>query len=560
MKHMKYISRTLLTLAAVAAVATACDKDKAKYNDNPDNDKDNIGYLSLGGLEATIMTDTENISSENHASAASTRAETPDIDTFTVTITDSSNAVVSQFLYGERPTEPISLPGGVYKIAMSSGEMPAVDWESPVYGASREVIITRKQTTTVDDLVCKLTNVKVTVGYSADLIEQLDADNTSMKVSLSPNSTTFSMGETRAAYFTPTETQNTLHLALSCRYKGQDSNIDMTAEIPGVKAAQWRKINVVIQHSSDGTAYIGVTCDTWAYDEEIVFDTASYMCEEIISDNDDLPTIIWEGHDLAEEFILADNMFDEEGAFTGSINLDVEAKSALSSLEVTLSSDNTDLINEYTAMIPSTEDLCNPTVSKSILQLLGYPTALSGKNSARLRLGAQAALLHTYEGTHTYTITATDDKGRTTSATLTVKVGQSEPNVGVIWVGHDITKRYEITADLQVGIRVTIPDGIKDFTVDIISDVLTPDALVGVSLTDHLNLVTPGEYKSALEGLGFPTEDNVYGKTLIDENTLNISGFMPMLTILGPGQTDFRMTVVDFNDNTYVGTIQLEVK
>lgn len=561
MKNMKYISRTLLTLAAAATLSTACDKDKANYNGNPDNDKENIGYLSLGGLEATIMTDTENIPTENHASAASTRAGAPDIDTFTVTITDSSNAVVSEFLYGERPTEPISLPGGVYKIAMSSGEMPAVDWETPVYGTSREVIITRKQTTTVDDLVCKLTNVKVTVGYSADLIEQLDAEHTTMRVSLDPNSTTFAMGETRAAYFTPTKTQNTLHLALSCRYKGQDSNIDMTAEIPNVKAAQWRKINVVIQHSSDGTAFIGVTCDTWAYDEEIVFDTASYMCEEIISDNDDLPTIIWEGHDLAEEFILADNMFDEEGAFTGSINLDVEAKSPLSSLEVTLSSSNADLMKEYTSMISSTEDLCNPTASKSILQLLGYPTALSGKSSARLRLGAQAALLHTYEGTHTYTITATDDKGRTASATLTVKVGQGGgSDIGVVWVGHDISQRYEVTDDLQVGIRVTIPDGIKDFSVDIISDVLTPAELTKVGLTDHLNLVTPGEYKTQLEGLGFPTEDAVYGKTLIDENTLNISSFMSLLKITGKGTTDFRMTVVDFNDKTYVGTIQLEVK
>lgn len=556
---MKSIFRIIIALSAVAAVSTACDKDKAKYGDGPDNDKDNIGYLSLGGLEASVMIDTENISSGTTASA--TRAATPDIDTFNVKVTDSADQTVAEFLYGERPSTPIELPGGVYRVAMSSGTMPAVDWETPVYGTSRDVVVTRKQITTVDDLVCKLQNVKVTVAYSADLIEQLDADNTTMTVALQPNSTTFGMNETRAAYFTPTSASNTLHLTLSCRYKGQSDNINMTAEIPNVKAAQWRKINVVIQHSSDGTATIGITCDTWTYDEEIVFDTASYMCEPVISDDDDLPTIIWQDHNLDEPFQLTDDMFDEEGTFTGTIKIDITAKSAIKSLVVSLSSDNARFLSEYTDMLPANEDLCNPTASKAILQLLGYPIMTAGMTSTQIRFGSQAVLMHNYKGTHTYTITVTDDNSRTSSATLTVKVGNGGGSgASIVWVGHDITKRYEITDDLQVGIRVTVPAGIKDFYVDIISDVLTPEALVGVGLTDHLNLIEPGEYKEALEGLGFPTGDAVYGKTLIDENTLNISDFMSMLKVLGPGKTDFRLTAIDSNNQPCVGTIQLEVK
>lgn len=558
MKHMKSIFRTITLLFAAGALIAACEKDKAKYDDNKGGNED-IGYLSIGGLEASVMADTENISSDSHTSGAVTRASAPDIDSFTVTIADSSGQTVEEFVYGARPSDPIALPAGVYKLTMRSGDMPGVEWEAPVYGAEREFVITRKQTTTISDIVCKLTNIKVTVDYSADLIEQLDPDNTTMTVSLAPNSTVFAMNETRAAYFTPTETVNTLHLVLSCRYEGQESNIDMTTDIPNVKASQWRKINVVIQHSSDGTALIGVTCDTWTYDEEIVFDTASYMCEQIISDDDDLPTIVWSDHDLGSAFALTDDLFDDEGTFTGSINIDIEAKSTLSSIEVSLASDNADFLSEYTSMIPATEDLCNPTVSKSILQLLGYPTALDGQSSARLRFGAQAALMHSYEGTHTYTITAADDKGRTSSATLVISVGDGS-KASIVWVDHDITKRYEVTDDLQVGIRVTVPAGIKDFYVDIISDVLTPDELKKVGLTDHLNLVTPGEYKEQLEGLGFPTEDAVYGQTLIDENTLNISGFMAMLKITGQGNTDFRLTVVDADDQTCVGTIQLEVK
>ncbi len=272
--YMKNMIRLFTALTFAAVSFAACDKDKADYNVTPDPGKENIGFLALGGMQASVMVDTENIATPTQNS---TRAGAPDIDTFTVTITDAKGVAVQSFLYGERPAAPIELPGGVYKLTLKSGDMAGADWDAPVYGASTDVVITRKQTTTVEDIVCKLTNIKVTVGCSADLADQIDIEKTSMKVTLAPNSLTFAGTETRAGYFTPTAEKNTLHLELSCRYKGQDSNIDMTADIPNVKACQWRKINVVIQHSSDGTANIGVTCDTWAYDEEIVFDTDTYM-------------------------------------------------------------------------------------------------------------------------------------------------------------------------------------------------------------------------------------------------------------------------------------------
>ncbi len=556
--YMKNMIRLFTALTFAAVSFAACDKDKVDYNVTPDPGKENIGFLALGGMQASVMVDTENIATPTQNS---TRAGAPDIDTFTVTITDAKGVAVQSFLYGERPAAPIELPGGVYKLTLKSGDMAGADWDAPVYGASTDVVITRKQTTTVEDIVCKLTNIKVTVGCSADLADQIDIEKTSMKVTLAPNSLTFAGTETRAGYFTPTAEKNTLHLELSCRYKGQDSNIDMTADIPNVKACQWRKINVVIQHSSDGTATIGVTCDTWAYDEEIVFDTATYMCEEVIADEDELPTIVGEGHDLSQVFTLTDDMVNEDGAFLKAIPVVITAKAPLARLTVEAASDNPDFVNQYTAMIPLSEDLCHPTVAKGVLQMMGYPLSALGQTSVRLRFGLQAVLMHDCPGTHTYKITAVDEAGRSSSATLTVSVGGASNAPRIEWIGHTLGVPYIVADDLECKIRVTAPEGIAGFTVDIISDVLTPSILEGVGITSHLDLVNPGEYKDKIEGLGFPTGDAVYGKTLIDENTLGISStFMGLLQITGKGVNEFRMTVTDAAGQSVVGRIILEVK
>ena len=47
-----------MSLFAVAALTLAsCHKDNASYDDGKNNVGDNIGYLVLGGLEATVMED-----------------------------------------------------------------------------------------------------------------------------------------------------------------------------------------------------------------------------------------------------------------------------------------------------------------------------------------------------------------------------------------------------------------------------------------------------------------------------------------------------------------------
>ena len=541
---MKNMVKALSLMLVVALGLGSCSKDKVDYTGNPDNGQDNIGYLALGGMEASILVDTDNVDSV-------TRAEGVDINTFNVVITNQAGETMTSFTYGERPTEPIALDGGVYKITMESEPMVGAEWEKPVYGAEREVIITRKQTTTVSDIVCKLRNIKVSTEYAADIKAQLDPEYTSMTIALGDNSLVYGIDETRGGYFAPVAEENTLQLIFKCRYVDGDKDIIMTNEITGVKAAQWRKINVVVQHAADGTANIGIVCDTWTYDETVEFDTSAYLFEEVLVDDTDLPVINFEGHDLAETFELTDDMFDAEGNFISNINIDITAKSAINSIVIKASSDNEEFTAAYDDVLPLESDICDGTISNTFLKFMGYPTDAKDATSTRLKFGAQADMLRSYEGTHAYEITVVDVNGGKTTATLTVKYGQNVAP-SIVWVGYDIDKRQTYVAGMTCDLKVKAPLAVADFKVKIISETLNADQLTSVGLADEFSLVNDTQFFQSLGGLGFPVGDAVYGKYELD---LSISNFLSVLAMLGPGEHDFEMSVTDMEGNTTTKTV-----
>lgn len=543
---MKSVVKFMSLVVVVALGLSSCNKDKVDYVDGSDNEFENVGYLALGGMQASILEDTENIES-----SSSTRVGNVDINTFDVVITDKDGQAVASYKYGELPKEPISLEAGVYTVTMMSEAMSGAEWEKPVYGAVLDVSITRKQTTTIDDIVCKLRNIKVTVDYAADLKSQLNPTFTSMTVALDKNELTYGFDESRGGYFAPIAAENTLVLTFKCRYTGTTKDIVMTNEITGVRAAQWRKINVVVQHAADGTATIGIQCDTWTYDEEVVFDTSVSLFEEVLVDDSDLPEINFEGHDLAVPFELTDAMFDADGKFTSNINLDITAKSAIHSIVVKASSDNPAFTAAYSELMPLESDICDGTVGNALLKLMGYPTDAKGATSTRIKFGAQADMLRSYEGTHSFEITVTDVNGGKTTKTLAIKYGQNVAPT-IVWVGYDIDKRQTYSAGMTCDLTIKAPLTIADFKVKIISETLNADQLTSVGLADEFSLVNDTQFFESLGGLGFPVGDAVYGKS---ELSLSISNFLSVLAMLGPGEHDFEMSVTDMEGNTTTKTV-----
>ncbi|MDE6769042.1 MAG: DUF4493 domain-containing protein [Muribaculaceae bacterium] len=108
----------------------------------------------------------------------------------------------------------------------------------------------------------------------------------------------------------------------------------------------------------------------------------------------------------------------------------------------------------------------------------------------------------------------------------------------------DLDKVNEVTDHLSCAWKVVseAEGGFTGFSVDIDSETLTPEELDGVGVADHLDLIEPGEFEDALKGLGFPTR--IGG---LNEAEFDITGFLSLMTVLGPADHEFKMTVTDAN-------------
>ena len=109
-------------------------------------------------------------------------------------------------------------------------------------------------------------------------------------------------------------------------------------------------------------------------------------------------------------------------------------------------------------------------------------------------------------------------------------------------VGSTKEKNYD-PEEFSVDILSSSEKGFTGFVVDIISDSLTPEVLVGVNLTDHIDLIHPGEFGEKIKALGFPIEDGVEG-----QQKVNVSidpSFLGLLRALGKSNTEFKFTVTD---------------
>jgi hypothetical protein len=250
-------------------------------------------------------------------------------------------------------------------------------------------------------------------------------------------------------------------------------------------------------------------------------------------------------------FELTDEMFDAEGNFIKNINVDITAKAPIQSIVIKASSDNADFTAAYDDVLPLETDICDGTISNTFLKLMGYPTDAKGATSTRIKFGAQADMLRSYEGAHSFEITVTDANGGKTTATLTVKYGQNVAP-SIVWVGYDIDKRQTYAPGMTCDLKVKAPLAIADFKVKIISLTLNADQLTSVGLADEFSLVNDTQFFQSLGGLGFPTGDAVYGKTDVD---LSISNFLSVLAMLGPGEHDFEMSVTDMEGNTTTKTV-----
>ena len=453
----------------------------------------------------------------------------------------------------EQLKTPMELKVGVYRMEVSSEDtMPGADWEHPVYGATSDFTITKAQTTSPEEVVCTLQNIKVSVEYSPELADML-ADTSKATVSLGDTSLDFLKTETRAAYFKPLALENTLDFVFDGTFADTDVPAKFSKQITGVKAGQWRKVSVVIGYADKGNILFSVKVDnSILQDNKFVVDGTENLGEELLEDPN-APALTWPGHDMTQPFTLTDAMFDAEGNCIEPFAFDLSSPNGIESLQVTVGSTNSQFLASMSAIqLPQTFDLCTLDASSAagiILKGFGYPVGseLKGQTAKSFNIAGQIRALYEFDGTHTFAFTMTDAKGVSSEAVLTLVVDKNSGQTGprITWRGYDIDQQYEVQKDMVIDIDIEADKGIKSFFVTIDSETLRP-LLPEINLPEKFDICDiPDELVEVLQGeFGFPINEQVKNQTSV---TFSITKFVEILLEI-PGEHNFVLDVTD-NDN-----------
>lgn len=563
-------------LAVAAFVAAGCVNEEPPYKEEPKpTPGDATGFLSVSGLSMRVVYDETDVrpddtsdQTQSPQAVSGTRAEQPDVDGFIVEILDADDAQVLKKTYAElkqQLAEPMKLPVGAYRMEVRSKEStPDVAWEHPVYGATSSFTISKAQTTQLEEVVCTLQNIKVTVDYSSELAGML-ADTSKATISLGQTSQEFLKTETRAAYFKSLDIENTLVFNFDGVFAGTDIPAQFSKQITGVKAGQWRKISVVINYADKGTLLFQVTVDNnIIQDNSFVVDGTDNLLEELLEDPS-APALAWPGHDMSKPFTLTDAMFDDNGNCIEPFVFDLASPNGIESLRVNIASTSSQFMASMAAIqLPETFDLCALDASSPagiILKGFGYPVGgeLKGQQAKSFNIAGQIKALYEFDGTHTFSFDMTDAKGVSTAAALTLVVDKSAGQEGpaIVWRGYDIDQQYEVQKDMVIDIDVTATAGIKSFWVTIDSEELK-DLLPVINMPEKFDICdVPADLAAILhDEFGFPINEQVKNQTAV---TFSITKFVEILLEI-PGEHNFVLDVTDNNNVLTHKTVKLIVK
>ena len=370
--------------------------------------------------------------------------------------------------------------------------------------------------------------------------------------------------------------------------------VSMEREINGVKAAQWRRISIDIDHNTEGDVQFEVTIDSYVFDETIDVDVQTLFFspsdpnteyrEEEVPDIDPLaPSVQFNIPVDDEEAVIAKDGYDSQmGKWASNLQMKVTPSNNTTIKEVyaEISSDNNALMAALDAAgytdgrITFYSGVSTLAETDEVSYFVVEDPATTAPNIVvKLSDPGMDALQNSYPGTHNIKVWTKDSEDRMKYTDLVIKSGGSTGcNIGsagsggsgsgdvvddgkaptIEWLEYNIDEEQELTAagiDCTILAKSTDPKGFIKFEVDIISDVLTDEELSGVGLGSHIDLINPGDMKAPLQGLGFlPNRDSWEGE---NEATFTITDFMTILyNIHSNGKSEFKLTVADENGET----------
>ena len=324
---MKNMTGLLLTLTFGALLLTGCVNEEPPYKKTGSGTSatGTTGYLNgevglrvIADSQTDIQPDdTEDETQKLPSNASATTRTTDATDDYRVKIvradgTDTPFEGSYAELKASLEATPMELPTGSYNLVVCSHreeEIPAAEWDSPVYGTTYPFSITKDATTTIDEILCTLQNIKVTLLCSADLADQLTAET---KATISLGAASMEFGKERwdgrqAAFFLPADGENNLDFLLTGSFT-DGGEVKFSKTITGVKAGQWRKIELVIVYADQGEIKFDISVDNFVLDNTVTINGTDGLWEEILEEGGgeegEAPTIVMQGWDIAQPYVL----------------------------------------------------------------------------------------------------------------------------------------------------------------------------------------------------------------------------------------------------------------
>lgn len=495
---MKKIIYILVISVLLSALFASCDKGF-------ENIVNSEGKLSFQKFEATI---------QNGENVIESRATSIDISTFKVIVVNKTTGVeFGSWTYKNLP-EIVVLPIGSYIVKVYNSELQNAAWDSPYFYGSQDFIITENDVTMVEPIVCKLSNLKVTIKYSDELKSAIGTgEDVKVNVAVGENSSLdYVYNETRAGYFRCDTENKSLVATFSGTVEGY--YISEYKVISDVAAGQHRIITFSLKSAPD------------------IFDEYGAVGTTGLSLNASVTTVDMTSNVPAEEETIKpdDYITISESALSYTMKA--------SSKDVAISSSD-----EWTAI--SSESWCTLNPAKGAAGESKLTISVTDNTVANER-----------------TATVTINMG-TISQEISVRQAaySEQPSVAVPSITSstiNLSASNIVTATSIVDVDVLAPGKIAKFNVTIqMSDGNggTLD-LSQVGLANEFDLCNPGQYKEGLKGLNLPVESEVKGQSSMK---FDISGFMPMLVIYS-GDHIFDIEVVDELGQSTKATLKLKVE
>lgn len=159
----------IFSLAALFGLVSCANEAPFEYNGG-----DGTGKVLTQSLKVQVKTD---------ESVVRASSDVPGLNDFTVSFVNSEQGETASYKYSALP-EVVTLPTGDYTVyAFCGGDATRPDksvaFSAPYYkGVSNQFTIAKnKIVDNIDPIVCKLSNVKVSIFFDADLVKRMSEDS-----------------------------------------------------------------------------------------------------------------------------------------------------------------------------------------------------------------------------------------------------------------------------------------------------------------------------------------------------------------------------------------------